>query len=427
MKANDRLHALKILTALMESRKNLSHLMSLQDISPLTKEICYGFCRHYFRLQSIADTLITKRPKDNEVWIVLLIGIYQLQYMNKPDYAVVKETVSLLGQVKKIWAKGLVNAVLRNFCRRQDPILEKLSGEPVFIYGQPNWLLQRLQKDWPNDWQFIADANDRHPPMTLRVNVLKNSVDEYLDLLKKSGIEAFKHPVAPDGITLAIPCDVTTLPGFAQGFVSVQDAAPQLAAYLLSLKSGQRVLDACCAPGGKTCHILEREPGLASCVALDLDPQRLQRVRDNLNRLGLQATIVQGDVSEPKSWWDGHPFDRILLDAPCSATGVIRRHSDIKLLRTDEEVLAITRIQYSMLNSLWPLLAPGGLMVYATCSIMSDENELQIARFVAEHPDCQVSDDKWSWGRWTGHGQQILPGEQGMDGFFYSVLRKDEK
>jgi 16S rRNA (cytosine967-C5)-methyltransferase len=166
---------------------------------------------------------------------------------------------------------------------------------------------------------------------------------------------------------------------------------------------------------------------LASCVALDLDSQRLQRVRDNLNRLGLQATIVQGDVSEPKSWWDGHPFDRILLDAPCSATGVIRRHSDIKLLRTDEEVLAITRIQYSMLNSLWPLLAPGGLMVYATCSIMSDENELQIARFVAEHPDCQVSDDQWSWGRWTGHGQQILPGEQGMDGFFYSVLRKDEK
>lgn len=427
MKMNDRFQALKILIALIENKKSLSYSMSIEDLSPMTKEICYGFCRHYFRLQTIAENLLNKRPKDNTVWIVLLIGIYQLQYMNKPDYAVVKETVSLLGQTKKVWAKGLVNAVLRNFCRQQSNILEKLTEKPAFIYGQPNWLLQRLQQDWPNDWQRIAEANDSHPPLTLRVNVLKNSVEEYLDVLKDSGIDAFKHAVAPDGITLTTPCDVTGLPGFTEGCVSVQDGAAQLAAHLLSLKSGQRVLDACCAPGGKTCHILEREPNLASCVALDLEPKRLHRVRDNLNRLDLKAAVVEGDALEPGQWWDGCPFDRILLDAPCSATGVIRRHSDIKLLRTNEEVLAVTQLQHAMLESLWPLLAPDGFMIYATCSVFKDENELQIARFVAAHSDCQVIDGKWSWGRWTGYGQQILPGEQEMDGFFYSVLRKDEK
>ncbi|KGP64232.1 16S rRNA methyltransferase [Legionella norrlandica] len=424
MKINDRLQALKILTALLQNKKSLSHLMSNEGISPMSKEICYGFCRHYFRLQAIADSLLNKRPKDNAVWIVLLIGIYQLQYMRKPDYAVVKETVSLLEQIKKVWAKGLINAVLRNFCRQQNDILTKLEKDPVVLYGQPDWLLQRLQKDWPNDWQCIAAANDSHPPMTLRVNVRKNSVEDYLTLLETSGIDAFKHLMASDGITLVNPCDVKELPGFAEGCVSVQDGAAQLAAQLLSLESGQRVLDACCAPGGKTCHILEREPNLDLCVALDLESKRLQRVRENLNRLGLQATVVQGDALSPKDWWDGSLFDRILLDAPCSATGVIRRHADIKLLRTREEILTITNLQTTMLESLWPLLATGGVMVYATCSIIHEENELQIARFVTRHADCKVLNDHWPWGRWTGHGQQILPGEQGMDGFFYSVLTK---
>ncbi len=425
MKNNERLHALKILTALLENKSSLSQLMPASaDVSPMTKEICFGFCRHYFRLEAIADCLVDKRPKAIEVWIAILMGLYQLHYMNQPDYAVVQETVALLEKIKKGWAKGLVNAILRNFCRKKMDIIAQLEAKEEFIYGQPQWLIKHLKTDWPDDWQNIAMANDAHPPMTLRVNRLKNSVDDYLRNLDRSGIGAQLHSVAPEGITLASPCDVHNLPGFSEGCVSVQDGAAQLAVSLLSLKPGLRVLDACCAPGGKTCHILESETDLAACIALDVDPKRLKRVRENLNRLNLNATLIEGDASAPSTWWDGHLFDRILLDAPCSATGVIRRHSDIKLLRTDEEIDAINKIQESMLTALWPLLAVGGMMVYATCSVVKEENEHQIAHFVASNSDCQVVDGEYSWGRSTGHGWQILPGEHGMDGFFYSVLTK---
>lgn len=411
---NERLHALNMLTALLVDKSSLSQLMPPSaDTSPMTKEICFGFCRHYVRLEAMADCLVKKRPKEMEVWIALLMGIYQLHYMNQPDYAVVKETVALLEKIKMTWAKGLVNAVLRNFCRQKNEILTKLNTNPFFLYGQPSWLLKRLKSDWPSDWEAIAQANDAHPPMTLRVNKQKCSVTDYLHQLTQIGIEAFAHPVAKDGITLATPSDVRKLPGFADGYISVQDAAAQLAVPLLSLKPGLRLLDACCAPGGKTCHILETEPNLNLCLALDVEPKRLDRVQDNLNRLQLHATLLQGDALDPAAWWDGKLFDRILLDAPCSATGVIRRHSDIKLLRTPEEIIAITQVQHAMLRSLWPLLAKDGLLVYATCSVMLCENEKQIAAFVAENSDCKVV-----------HSQQILPGEQGMDGFFYSVLLK---
>ncbi len=220
------------------------------------------------------------------------------------------------------------------------------------------------------------------------------------------------------------PCDVTGLPGFDQGFVAVQDGAAQLAVSLLDLKPGLRLLDACCAPGGKTCHILESQPQLNACVALDVDAQRLQRVQDNLKRLQLTAELKQGDALTPAQWWDGQLFDRILLDAPCSATGVIRRHADIKLLRTKEEINAVVQTQFRLLRALWPLLAAGGRLVYATCSIMSAENEQQIASFAAEYVDCVIEKATYPWGRFTGHGYQILPGDHGMDGFFYSVLKK---
>ncbi|KTD03734.1 16S rRNA (cytosine(967)-C(5))-methyltransferase RsmB [Fluoribacter gormanii] len=428
MNKNERLHALKILTQLLTEKSSLSQLMpATAEATPMTKEICFGFCRHYFRLQALAECLLQKKPKELEIWVALLIGLYQLHYMQVPDYAVVKETVSLLEKIKKPWAKGLVNAVLRNFCRQQNEILERLSNDPRFIHGQPQWLLERLQADWPDDWQAIAQANDMHPPMTLRVNVQKNSVAEYLQILNQEGIAAEPHPIAAAGITLTKPCDVRQLPGFAEGRVSVQDGAAQLAASLLSLKPGLRLLDACCAPGGKTCHILEKEPNLSACIALDVDRKRLKRVQENLDRLNLHANLVEGDALNPATWWDGQLFDRILLDAPCSATGVIRRHSDIKLLRNNEEIVTITKIQHNMLNCLWPLLAKGGLLVYATCSVMSAENEQQIANFVATHPDCTIIKESRTWGHATGHGQQILPGEQGMDGFFYAVLFKDKK
>jgi 16S rRNA (cytosine967-C5)-methyltransferase len=425
MSHNERLHAFKILTQVLGHRSSLSHELSAAHLAtPMTKELCFGVCRHYVRLTALADLLLDKRPKADEVWVLLLMGLYQLQYMKLPDYAVVKETVALLEKIKKTWAKGLVNAVLRNFCRKQQDLVASLANSSQFIYGHPEHLLDRLKKAWPKDWQKIALANDDHPPMTLRVNTKSITVSDCIDALEQAGVYAHQHPVVATAITLLTPCDVRTLPGFEQGWIAVQDAAAQLAASLLDLKPGLRVLDACCAPGGKTCHILETEPGLAECVALDVDEKRLKRVVDNLKRQKLQAQVRQGDALHPQQWWNGHLFDRILLDAPCSALGVIRRHADIKLLRTEKEIAAIIQIQQHMLRALWPLLAANGIMVYATCSIIPEENEQQIVHFLAEHPDCQVLPMPQVWGRHTGHGRQILPGEHGMDGFFYSALVK---
>lgn len=425
MKHNERLQALKILISLLQDKSSLSQLLPESgESSAMTKALCFGFCRHYIRLEAIADCLMDKRPKSLDVWVAILMGLYQLQYMRQPDYAVVQETVALLQLIKRTWAKGLVNAILRRFCREQEAILASLAQNEAFLYGQPKWLLKQLKKDWPDDWQAIALANDAHPPLTLRINKQKTKTEEYLKCLAENDIDASVHPVAPKGITLATACDVTSLPGFSEGLFSVQDGAAQLAASLLSLQPGLRVLDACCAPGGKTCHILESEPNLASVVALDVDAKRLKRVKDNLERLHLKAEVVQGDASFPETWWDNRLFDRILLDAPCSATGVIRRHPDIKLLRTPADILAITQIQKQMLHALWPLLAPGGLMLYATCSVMKAENEQQLGDFITSHADCKLVLGEQTWGRSTGHGRQILPGEQGMDGFFYSLLQK---
>lgn len=425
MKHNERLQALKILTSLLQDKSSLSALLPVSgELSAMTKALCFGFCRHYFCLEAIADCLMDKRPKSLDVWVAILMGLYQLQYMRQPDYAVVQETVALLQLIKRTWAKGLVNAILRRFCREQDAILASLALNEAFLYGQPKWLLNNLKTDWPDDWQAIAAANDVHPPMALRINKQKTKTTDYLKALAEIGIEACAQPGAPEGITLATACDVTSLPGFSDGLLSVQDGAAQLAANLLDLKPGLRVLDACCAPGGKTCHIVESEPDLARVIALDVDPKRLKRVKDNLARLDLKADVVQGDALFPEMWWDNQLFDRILLDAPCSATGVIRRHPDIKLLRTPADIVAITQIQKKMLHALWPLLAPGGLMLYATCSVIKAENEQQLSDFTATHADCKLVIGEQAWGRSTGHGRQILPGEQGMDGFFYSLLQK---
>lgn len=423
---NDRLRALKILLQVLEHQTPLTHIFQKNaDISSLTKAICFGVCRHYFRLQAITDSLVKKRPQ-MDVWVILLMGIYQLHYLNKPEYATVKETVDLLDAVKKSWAKGLVNAVLRGFCRERTAILEKLSQQPMFIYGHPNWFIKRIKQDWPLDWEAILIGNDTHPPMSLRVNQRLSTRDDYLEILKSAGIAAQALEHSPSGIILDTPCDVTQLPGFIEGQISVQDQAAQLAVLLLDLKPGLRVLDACCAPGGKTCHILESEPDLAECVAVDVDEQRLNRVRENLQRLNLNATVIQGDALQPAVWWKKEElFDRILLDAPCSATGVIRRHPDIKLLRTAEDIKVIAELQASLLQSLWLILKPGGRLVYATCSVMKAENEEQIANFIASHSNCQLASGN-AWGKQTEHGWQLFPGQDNCDGFFYSVLLKQE-
>ncbi len=427
MKPNERLQAVNILSSLLDDKTPLTYLLqSTPDLSPFTKELCFGVCRHYIRLQILAELLVTKRPKSTQVWVCLLIGLYQLHYLNIADYAVVQETVAILPQVQATWAKGLVNAVLRRYCREKEALVMAIIKSNAYQYGHPGWFIKRLKKDWPDDWQAICLANDERPPMSLRINNRLTTVEDYLQRLEGAGIDAKPLAFSAQGIALTEPCDVYDLPCFSAGFVSVQDEAAQLAVSLLDLRPGLRVLDACCAPGGKTSHLLEVQPDLAECIAMDVDAHRLKRVKENLARLKLEATIITGDALNPSSFWDGVPFDRILLDAPCSATGVIRRHPDIKLLRTAEDIEAITAIQHGILRSLWPLLSPGGLMVYATCSIMPEENVLQIAEFLQENADCEYLQPTQvkPWGHLLSHGIQILPGEHGMDGFFYSVLKK---
>lgn len=310
MTKNERLHALTVLIKVIEEKIPLTHaLQAAQELSPFTKEICFGVCRHYLRLQIILNNLMEKRPKSSLVAIVIIIGLYQLLYLNKPSYAVVNETVALVDDVKNRWAKGLVNAVLRRFCREKDSLIARLQQQVDFEHGHPQWLLQRLQNDWPQQWATIVNANNQQAPMSLRINQQKVTREEYLTRLKSFDITAQVQKFSPQGITLTTPCNVDELPGFSEGEVAVQDQAAQLAAGLLQLKPGLRVLDACCAPGGKTCHILESEPQLAEVVALDVDEKRLTYVTSNLTRLGLQATTIVGDALNPSTWWDGQLFD----------------------------------------------------------------------------------------------------------------------
>jgi len=425
MKSNERLQAAIILRELIDEAIPLTHLLqNTQNLSPFTKELCFGVCRHYFRLQSLADKLVTRRPKSTIAWVALLLGLYQLHYMDVAEYAAVKETVALLIPLKAIWAKGLVNAVLRRYCREKETLLAEMKTNFVFKYGHPQWFITRVKNAWPDHWKDICLANDERSPMCLRVNQRYTTVEDYLVQLNEIGMHAEAVSFSRQGIRLKEPCNVSDLPHFSEGFISVQDEAAQLAATLLDLQPGLRVLDACCAPGGKTCHLLEKQPHLTECVALDNDVFRLKRVKENLDRLQLTATVIAGNALQPTNWWDGNLFDRILLDAPCSATGVIRRHPDIKLLRTPDEIKAIASLQGDLLLSLWPLLSSGGLLVYATCSIMPEENEQQIAQFVKQNPDAEYLPQDVEWGHPLKFGRQIIPGENNMDGFFYSVLKK---
>ncbi len=426
MKSNERLQAVQVLSQLLDNQTPLSYLLqSSKSFSPFTKELCFGVCRHYFRLQRLANLLVNKQPKATEVWVCLLIGLYQLHYLNIAEYAVVQKTVDLLPLVHATWAKGLINAVLRRYCREKNDLLQTLNLDLTFQYGHPEWFIKQLKQDWPNQWEAICVANDERPPMSLRINSRYTTTKDYLSRLLDSGINAEPLLFSKQGIKLTLPCDVHDLPGFNEGHVSVQDEAAQLAVSLLNLQPQLRVLDACCAPGGKTCHILETERNLTQCIALDIDAHRLKRVKENLQRLNLEATILTGDALKPANWWDGVPFDRILLDAPCSATGVIRRHPDIKILRTQDDINTIAALQHDLLQTLWPLLSPEGIMIYATCSILPIENELQITTFLTNHPDCEcILPREITWGHRLKHGIQIFPGENNMDGFFYSVLKK---
>jgi 16S rRNA (cytosine967-C5)-methyltransferase len=346
------------------------------------------------------------------------------------DYAAVSETVAAAEHLKKPWAKNLINACLRSYLRDKDMALETVDRDPVSRYSHPAWLLAALKKTWPDHWRAIVDADNKNPPMSLRVNLRKTSRELYLDELTRHGITAEPAKLTDCGLTLGQPLPVAMLPGFAEGLVSVQDIAAQWAAILLDVQPGARVLDACAAPGGKTGHLLERYGDIDELVAVDKDPNRTALIDANLQRLGLTATLVTGDATVPQQWWDGSRFDRILVDAPCSATGVIRRHPDIKVHRTAADISAQAQRQAVILDRSWPLLETGGKLLYATCSVMAEENERQIESFLARHPEAIAvplaasAAAQPQFGIPRPVGRQILPGDGGMDGFYYALLQK---
>ena len=426
-----RAQAALILDAVLKSKGSLTTQLSKhkeRDDYPLLQEMCFGVCRWYFQLDAIIGQLLSKplKTKDQDVKLLLLIGLYQIREMRLPDYAVINETVGAVKGLKKPWARGLTNAVLRNYQRRAAELDEYLASLPLAQQtAHPQWLADRIAADWPEQSQDLLANNNLRPPMTLRVNLARQSRDAYLQQLANAGIDAKAGLLSDSAIYLSAPCPVTSLPGFETGSVSVQDEASQLVPGVLDLQPGQRVLDACSAPGGKTCHILESESSLTEVVSIELEASRMPRLEENLQRLGLQATTVCADITETPFWWDGVEFDRILLDAPCSATGVIRRHPDIKVLRQLEDVETLVELQTQILHSLWPCLKSGGLFLYTTCSILRQENEANLAAFLNSTPDAKYGRITADWGVECNYGKQLLTGQQdGTDGFYFALLRK---
>jgi 16S rRNA (cytosine967-C5)-methyltransferase len=396
----------------------------------LIQEMAYGALRWHFQLVPLVRGFLEKpfKDKDADVEALLVIGFYQLLHMRVAPHAAVKETVEAAALLKKDWAKGMTNAMLRRVLREETEIRARIAADEKLALAHPAWLLARLKNAYPDAWHALAEANNARPPLALRVHLGKITRAAYCDRLAQAGIAAQAVPDVDSALILESPVPVEMLPGFHAGEVSVQDAAAQLAATLLDAQPGERVLDACAAPGGKAAHILERTPQ-AALVALDVDAQRLERVRDNFARLGLAGAVVQGDAAHPANWWDGRPFDRILLDAPCSATGVIRRHPDIRLHRTPADIERLAATQARLLDALWPLLAPGGKLLYVTCSILPEENAQQTAAFLARRPDAlghtPAHPALERCARRAGAGFQILPGAGDMDGFYYAGITKN--
>jgi len=431
-KGGARGQAIVVLEAVLRHGRSLATALPAQlellDASAeraLMQELCYGTLRWLPRLEAVAALLLSKplRSRDCDVYYLILLGLYQLAYMRIPAHAAVDETVVVARGLGKDWARAVVNGVLRNFQRRSDELEQQLADDTVALYAHPRWLLELIQTAWPDDWEMLVEANQQRPPMTLRVNQCQQSRQDYQIKCEAVGLVVRPHAYAGNALVLDQAVDVQRLPGFARGWSSVQDAAAQLAPGLLDLKSGQRLLDACAAPGGKSAHLLEVQPDL-ELVALDIDDGRLQRIADNMQRLGLAANTICGDAADPASWWDGELFDRLLIDAPCSATGVIRRHPDIKFLRQADDIAALAAMQCNILAALWPLLRPGGRMLYVTCSILPQENHEQMMAFLAGHDDAREVTIDVPWGRAMPVGRQVLSGVEAMDGFYYACIVK---
>lgn len=387
----------------------------------LLQELCYGVLRYLPELENDSRQHIEKplTGKKRVAHFLILVGLYQIKYTRIPDHAAVSETVAATKPLKQFHLKAMVNAVLRNFQRANQPTEASLPD--AIKFNHPCWFIKKVKEGYPNQWQAILTANMDKPPMWLRVNQRHNTIADYQSLLSEQEIKVECVDPHSHAIKLEHPVDVAQLPGFEQGHVSVQDGAAQQAAVLLDCHANDSVLDCCAAPGGKTCHILELTPEIASMIAIDVDENRLLRVQDNLTRLHLNAQILAADASAPETWWDGNQFDRILLDAPCSGTGVIRRHPDIKWLRKANDIEALVKLQRQILKKVWSLLKPGGTLLYATCSILPEENCEQIQHFISTNNDAELltianTEQAIGW--------QILPNIQSMDGFYYAKLTK---
>lgn len=379
----------------------------------VTQDLSYGTLRFYGELQALLEQLLQKPLADQGLHCLLLVAIYQLRHDQAASHTVVDQAVKAAGQFKQAWAKGLVNGVLRSFLRQQQQLLDKLAGDEFATYSYPPWWIAKLKQQYPQQWQAMLEVGNQHPPMTLRVNRRLAAVNDYQSRLLAEGIAS--QALGETGVMLAKPLPVDKLPGFSDGLVSVQDYGAQFAAGLLDVQEGMRVLDACCAPGGKTAHILELAE--VQMTALDNDSQRLQRVCSNLDRLQLQARLQVGDAARPETWWDGEPFQRILADVPCTASGIVRRHVDIKWLRREDDIASFTVQQAAILHALWRLLAKGGKLLYATCSVFHEENQRQIEKFLQTHADglqLPITEPQ--------HGQLLPCAEH--DGFFYALLQK---
>jgi len=385
----------------------------------LLQELCFGIARTLPQLEALIGKLM-ERPltgKNRVLHYLIMVGLYQLIYTRVPAHAALAETVAGADVMKRTNLKGLLNGVLRQFQRQQEALIAEVDQAPQ-RYWHPSWLLKRLQTAWPEQWQQIVEANNQRPPMWLRVNRQHHHRDAWLALLQAEGKVAVTGD-AQDALRLESPAPVNQLPGFEQGWVTVQDLSAQRCALLLEPRDGETILDLCAAPGGKTTHILEIAPR-ANVVAVDIDEQRLARVHENLQRLRMKADVRQGDGRSPAEWCGEMLFDRILLDAPCSATGVIRRHPDIKWLRRDRDINELAHLQREILEAVWPRLKSGGTMIYATCSILPEENHQQISAFLAAHSDAKAE----TLPQGQINGWQVFPTIDGGDGFFYAKLLK---
>lgn len=432
----------RVSLARQASLKTLSQVLSGQSLSVvqakiidpledkrdrgLANEVVNGVLRWRWQLEYVVSQLLSKplKKKDGDVQLILLMALYELIECRTPDYAIINEAVELVRKTGKKWAASLVNAVLRRFTREKEALLASIDGDQ-FKYSHPVWMLEKIKKDWPEKWQQILDANNQRPAFWLRVNQRLSNVSKYQQLLTENEIESEISALTEAALKLSQGIDVRLLPGFAEGVISVQDAGAQLAAVLLNTQDGHKVLDLCAAPGGKTCHILEQNDALKSLLAVEVDERRMQRVIENLQRLKLEADLVVADASDYQQWWKGEAFDRILIDAPCSASGVIRRHPDIKSLRRETDIEPLVKLQAKILASAWQMLEVGGELLYVTCSVFKDENQHQIAKFLSGQTDAIEIKIAESWGEACEHGRQLLPGEQDADGFYFCRLKKN--